>query len=376
MTGRRSSARGARGSRHRDRGSRAAAGRSGPARRVEPRGHSSPSGATGTTPTRRRCRRARPGAARRSRRASSPRRRTGSFPAQLSTSSAANASSCGRTAPSCSRVAEPKPGRSTAIARRPRAPSSRQQRPPGVGRVAPAVQEDDPRPAPVHLERPGGVPRDLDPVLDDGGIQGHPPSAVLDPGSTMFADERPREPPTSELAELDAPAEAAGDLWESLRADPASAPEHVALAAAECHGPAAAAWAGGARTCTPSPGRSWRRWPSSVTSSWRASRAPPPASAASSPWCRTSSASPGSSRGSCSSSPRPTGTTRHDPMRPAELLVLHELYPDPAEARRGARRHRPERGRGVGRRQDVARRGARPELGWSAGAPARSSRAG
>src|SRR4051812_17158871 len=32
-------------------------------------------------------------------------------------------------------------------------------------------------------------------------------------------------------------------LWERLRADPLRAPEHVALAAAARHGPAAAAWA-------------------------------------------------------------------------------------------------------------------------------------
>src|SRR5919199_974306 len=32
-------------------------------------------------------------------------------------------------------------------------------------------------------------------------------------------------------------------LWERLRADPVRAPEHLALAAAERHGPAAAAWA-------------------------------------------------------------------------------------------------------------------------------------
>jgi hypothetical protein len=31
-------------------------------------------------------------------------------------------------------------------------------------------------------------------------------------------------------------------LWESLRADPVRAPEHLALAAAERHGPAAAKW--------------------------------------------------------------------------------------------------------------------------------------
>src|SRR5687768_16537758 len=32
-------------------------------------------------------------------------------------------------------------------------------------------------------------------------------------------------------------------LWERLRADPVRAPEHIALAAADLHDPAAAAWA-------------------------------------------------------------------------------------------------------------------------------------
>ena len=33
-----------------------------------------------------------------------------------------------------------------------------------------------------------------------------------------------------------------GDLISRIRADPARAPEHIALAAADLHGPAAAAW--------------------------------------------------------------------------------------------------------------------------------------
>jgi hypothetical protein len=32
-------------------------------------------------------------------------------------------------------------------------------------------------------------------------------------------------------------------LWERIRADPVRAPEHIALAASEKHGPAADAWA-------------------------------------------------------------------------------------------------------------------------------------
>jgi hypothetical protein len=50
--------------------------------------------------------------------------------------------------------------------------------------------------------------------------------------------------PGHELTELDEPAEKPPEnLWEKLRADPLRAPEHVALAAAEYHAPAAAAWA-------------------------------------------------------------------------------------------------------------------------------------
>jgi hypothetical protein len=48
----------------------------------------------------------------------------------------------------------------------------------------------------------------------------------------------------SEVTEVDEPAQKPPErLWERLRADPLRAPEHVALAASEYHGPAAAAWA-------------------------------------------------------------------------------------------------------------------------------------
>jgi hypothetical protein len=46
-------------------------------------------------------------------------------------------------------------------------------------------------------------------------------------------------------ADADEPAKAPpARLWERLRSDPLRAPEHIALAASEYHGPAAAAWAG------------------------------------------------------------------------------------------------------------------------------------
>jgi hypothetical protein len=48
----------------------------------------------------------------------------------------------------------------------------------------------------------------------------------------------------SEWAEVEDPAEnPPANLWDRLRTDPLRAPEHVALAAAEYHGPAAVVWA-------------------------------------------------------------------------------------------------------------------------------------
>ena len=116
-------------------------------------GTSSPSGATGTTPASSQLARVlgqpqRDAAAERGARDT-----TGSPPAQRSTSSAANASSCGSTAPGASagRLAE------AGQVDRDRAPPARgelgQQRAPGVGRVAPAVQQDDAGAVAVHLER-------------------------------------------------------------------------------------------------------------------------------------------------------------------------------------------------------------------------------
>ena len=78
-------------------------------------------------------------------------------------------------------VASPKPGRSTAIARRPRAASSRQQRAPRVGRVAPAVQQHDAGALAVHLERARRMACKLDAVLDDRGhVQRHTRSSAVD----------------------------------------------------------------------------------------------------------------------------------------------------------------------------------------------------
>jgi EcsC protein family len=130
------------------------------------------------------------------------------------------------------------------------------------------------------------------------------------------------------------PPEVPESLWERLRADPVRAPEHIALAAAELHAPAAAAWAaerrgrlgvegpelagmakrrhasmarfGGAATGV---GGFLTVVPDAVLLAWIQSRLVFFVAAA-------------------------YGFDPHDPMRPAELLVLRDLYPDPHTARR------------------------------------------
>jgi EcsC protein family len=122
-------------------------------------------------------------------------------------------------------------------------------------------------------------------------------------------------------------------LWERLRADPLRAPEYVALAASEYHAPAAAAWAAekhgrlavshaelarmakrrhatlarleGAATGI---GGIFTAVPDIVLLAWIQSRLVFFVAAA-------------------------YGYDPHDPMRPAELLVLRDLYPDPQTAR-------------------------------------------
>ena len=123
-------------------------------------------------------------------------------------------------------------------------------------------------------------------------------------------------------------------LWDRLRADPLRAPEHVALAAAAKHGPAAAAWVaertdryavdrcdlarmakqrhaalarfGGAATGV---GGIVTVLPDLAALAWIQSRLVFFIAAA-------------------------YGFDPLDPMRPAELLVLRDLYPDPGTARR------------------------------------------
>jgi hypothetical protein len=123
-------------------------------------------------------------------------------------------------------------------------------------------------------------------------------------------------------------------LWERLRADPVRAPEHLALAAAQRHGPAAAAWvaerrgryavdarelatmakkrhAGMARLggAAGGVGGFITLVPDLAALAWIQSRLVFFVAAA-------------------------YGYDPLDPMRPAELLVLRDLYPDPATARR------------------------------------------
>jgi hypothetical protein len=123
-------------------------------------------------------------------------------------------------------------------------------------------------------------------------------------------------------------------LWDRLRADPIRAPEHLALAAAQRHGAAAEAWAaerqgryavgghqlalmakqrhatlarvGGAATGV---GGFVTFLPDLVALAWIQSRLVFFVAAA-------------------------YGFDPRDPMRPAELLVLRDLYPDPPSARR------------------------------------------
>jgi EcsC family protein len=122
-------------------------------------------------------------------------------------------------------------------------------------------------------------------------------------------------------------------LWARLRADPIRAPEHIALAAAEYHAPAAAAWAAEKRGRLSVDNHELARMakrrhatlarfegaatgvggfltvvPDVVLLAWIQSRLVFFMAAA-------------------------YGYDPHDRMRPAELLVLRDLYPDPQTAR-------------------------------------------
>ena len=123
-------------------------------------------------------------------------------------------------------------------------------------------------------------------------------------------------------------------LWARLRADPVRAPEHIALAASELHAPAAADWAAEKRSRLAVSGPELARMakrrhatmarlggaatgvggiftvvPDVVLLAWIQSRLVFFVAAA-------------------------YGFDPYDRMRPAELLVLRDLYPDPETARR------------------------------------------
>ena len=123
-------------------------------------------------------------------------------------------------------------------------------------------------------------------------------------------------------------------LWERLRSDPVRAPEHLALAASARHGGTAAAWVQQRQSRYAVAGRELARMakqrhatlarfegaatgvggfvtflPDLVALAWIQSRLVFFVAAA-------------------------YGYDPRDPMRPAELLVLRDLYPDPQSARR------------------------------------------
>jgi EcsC protein family len=128
--------------------------------------------------------------------------------------------------------------------------------------------------------------------------------------------------------------EVPGKLWARIRADPVRAPEHVALVASELHAPAAAQWAAEKRSRYALDGRElavmakkrhaslariegaatgvggiFTAVPDVLLLAWIQSRLVFFVAAA-------------------------YGYDPYDPMRPAELLVLRDLYPDPQTARR------------------------------------------
>jgi hypothetical protein len=139
---------------------------------------------------------------------------------------------------------------------------------------------------------------------------------------------------SSELTETEEPTpQPPESLWDKLRSDPGRAPEHVALAAAEFHGPAAAAWAERRRNVYGIAGPELAEMarkrhnnmaslegaatgvggfitviPDLVGLAWIQSRLVFFVAAA-------------------------YGFDPLDPMRPAELLVLQGLYPTPGAAR-------------------------------------------
>jgi hypothetical protein len=132
-------------------------------------------------------------------------------------------------------------------------------------------------------------------------------------------------------------AEVAGmpdSLWSRLRRDPIRAPEHLALAAAERHGPAAAAWLAERRSFYADVPEQLARM--AVKRHVNLARL----SGAATGVCGIATVIPDVAALAWIQSrmvffvAAAYGRDPCDPMRPAELLVLHEIYPDPEAARR------------------------------------------
>ena len=122
-------------------------------------------------------------------------------------------------------------------------------------------------------------------------------------------------------------------VWERLRADPSRAPEHLALAAAERHAPAAEEWAAEKRRMYAVSPRdlalmakkrhaSLARFSGAATGVGGIVTILPDLAAAA--WIQSRCVFFIAAA---------YGYSPRDPMRPAELLVLQELYPDVATAR-------------------------------------------
>jgi EcsC protein family len=127
----------------------------------------------------------------------------------------------------------------------------------------------------------------------------------------------------------DTPPRVPGSLLERMRADPVRAPEYIALAAAERHGPAAAAWAAEQRGSPQELARRakrtharWARLSGGVTGLGGALTMLPDMAAAI--WIQSRMVFYVAAA---------YGYDPTDRMRPAELLVLYDLYENPLEAR-------------------------------------------
>jgi hypothetical protein len=123
-------------------------------------------------------------------------------------------------------------------------------------------------------------------------------------------------------------------LWERLRADPVRAPEHLALAAARRHGPTAAAWVAERQSRYAVAGRdlavmakkrhaTLARFEGAATGVGGIVTLVPDLAALA--WIQSRLVFFVAAA---------YGFDPLDPMRPAELLVLRDLYPDPPTARR------------------------------------------